>query len=317
MHESLGTASLTDGAELTLQVVAGPDARWAPVLGGLLGHKGPVYLGHIRDALREPLDALHTLYYVGTAADAPITVAVVAGAHGAGILAHVYTLPAWRRRGASSALFRALAQDVRARGFRVLTLGTNPEGHARRLYEGMGFRQLVPGGGDMRWEAFPGAHLPDGPPQTGPLRWDDWGWISAAAAAPLAAGEDRPRSRWLGVGGPAHVEAGFLAARQEQRPLQVLRRGAAAIGWAGLSEREAAACGRVSALDFYVRPEYAAEAEGVDALLATLPWPERPVLCALGDPAGYKADALRRNGFSPSAPIPALRGLILWVRPAP
>jgi len=312
METGSGAVRIPDGSEMGLCVVEAPDADWAPRLIALLGHKPPVYMGHVAAALARRLDALQTLFYVGLLGGAPVTVAMVVGAHGAGLLGHVYTVPEWRRRGASSLLLAALDADVRARSYRVLTLGTNPEGHARRMYEGVGFRQVEPGSGSMsRWTGQDADAPPAGAVSVGPARWDDWGWLSAAAALPRRKGEPLPRSRALGVAGPSHVEAGFLAAMQSGMALTVVRRGPTAVGWASLSDRDLAALGAVAALDFYVRPDCTADA---GELLGRLSWPERPVVCAQAGARGYRAEALRASGFVPSAPIAALDGLNLWVR---
>lgn len=312
VETGLGAGRLADGSEMRLCVVEGPDTAWAPRITGLLGHKRPVYMGHIAAALDRPLGGLQTLFYVGCVGGDPISVAMVAGAHGAGLLGHVYTVPEWRQRRASTLVIAALDADVRGRGYQVLTLGTNPAGHARRIYEAVGFRPVAPGSGSMCWFATADAStVPGGPLSVGPLRWDDWGWISAAAAAPPTGGEPLPRSRILGVVGPGHVEAAFLAAMQAGVTLTVLRHGPAAVGWAALSARDATALGGAWAIDFYVRPDCGADA---GALLASMAWPAGPVVCALPRQLGYRQEALRAAGFVPSAPIEALDGLILWVR---
>ncbi len=286
METDLGAVRLADGAVLERIAVDGPDAAWKPRLMALLGHKAPVYLGHVRHALDGPLEGLSTCFAVGGVAGLPVTVAMVAGAHGAGILGHVYTVPDWRRRGAAGALFRALMPLCAARGYRVLTLGTNPEGHARHLYETFGFRALTPTDGSMlRGEDTP----PPDAPSVGPLRWSDWGWVSAAACAPRAAGEPLPRSRCLRVAGPGHVEAAFIAARLEGLPLLVLRRGPAAVGWAGRSGG--------GELDLYVRP---GQEDLAPLLVAGLnPVPGERLRCAAGS---YRGQALRAVGFRPVGP---------------
>lgn len=58
---------------------------------------------------------------------------------GVGCLGHVYTDPAWRRRGLAGTLMEFAIQDFRRRGGATLLLGTdNPA--AARLYERQGFR---------------------------------------------------------------------------------------------------------------------------------------------------------------------------------
>lgn len=342
MFTALGSGRLKTGEEITLGVVEAPDTAWAGRLTGLLGHKRPVYRFHIESSLQAALDDLQTLYYVGLCDGAPVTVAMVAGAHGAGIYGHVYTVPEWRRRGASGLLHAALAADTRARGYRALTLGTNPEGHARRLYEGIGYRQVLPGRGDMVWRASGGQDGAGGkPPGTrsvgaqaawqgegstpapdgggrgggaqgaaadgqwhvGPARWGDWGWVSEACCAPPEPGEELPRSVLFRVRDAGHVEATFVEALRSGLPLHVLRDGERAVGWAALLDGPAEALG-AAVLELYVRPGFR-DREAIARLLAALSWPRRTVVCACGGAPGYRATALAAHGFAVAATLPA------------
>lgn len=303
---------------MALGVVVAPDPEWGPRLRVLLGHKPPAYFYHIDRSLREPLDGLETLYYVGLVAGVPITVAMVAGAHGAGVYGHVYTVPEWRQRGASGLLHQAVAADTRARGYRALSLGTNPDGHARRIYEGIGYRQLLPGRGDMAWHADDGAP-PRGELSCGPLRWEDWGWISDACCARLEQGEELPRSVLFGVRDVGHVESAFIVAMRDGLDVTVLRSGPAAVGWAALLPGAARALG-ATALELYVRPGFRHETR---RLLAALRWPERTVVHAFAGEPGYRAAALAAHGFREVALLPGwwdlgagTQDLRLWARAA-
>ena len=289
VETDLGAVRLPEGAVLERIVVDGPDVGWKPRLLALLGHKAPVYLGHVHASLDGPLEGLATSFAVGLVSGVPVTVAMVAGAEGAGILGHVYTVPDWRRRGAATALFSALLPLCDARGYRVLTLGTSPDGHARRLYEAFGFRALTPTDGSMlRGDGTP----PQGASSVGPLRWSDWGWISAAACAPPGPEEPMPRSRCLRVGSPGHVENALIAARRDAVPIQVVRRGPAAVGWAC----RPAAGEAEGALDLYVRP---GQEDLAQRLVAALNIPPRQwVRCAVGT---YRSRALEAAGFQPVA----------------
>ncbi len=316
MYTELGRGRLDTGEPLDLGVVRAPDPEWAPRLRTLLGHKPPVYGYHIQRSLAEPLDDLETLFYVGCVGREPVTVSMVAGGHGAGVYGHVYTVPAWRQRGASRALHQALAADVRARGYRVLTLGTDPRGHARRLYASIGFREVLPGSGDMIWQAEGAA--PAGACVAGRLRWEDWGWVSEACCAPPEAEEERPRSLLFRVRVAGHVEATFIEAMRAGVEAQVLRAGEAVVAWAALLPAAAEALGAV-ALEWYARPGFRGEAA---ALLDGLRWPDRPVVCLLSGAPGYRAAGLGAHGFRAAARWPdwwqlgrGPEAATLWVRP--
>jgi GNAT superfamily N-acetyltransferase len=292
VFEPLGQATLATGERMELARVVGPDGAWAPRLGALLGHKPGVYRYHIEASLREPLGDLETAFYLGLVDGEPIAVAMVAGAHGAGVLGHVYTVPAWRRRGAARALHVVLAEDVARRGYQFLSLGTDPRGPARRIYEAIGFRAVAPDRGDMVWvrqDAVP----PDGPWSVGPLGWADWGWVSEAALAPPAAGEELPRSLLFRVGDRAHVEAAFVEAMRRGGSVRVLRRGPRAVGWLALVPDAARALG-ATAVDLYVRPGWE---EGAPRLTDGFPWPPGPLLAAWSGGPGYRARALAAAGF--------------------
>lgn len=245
MQTDLAALRLKSGEPMAVAVIEPPADHWTAPLTRLLAHKAPARQVEIAGELAGTLDRLGAVFYVGVAAGEPITVARVAGADGAGIWGHVYTLPAWRGRGAARLLHEAAMPDLRRRGYRVLTLGTNPRGVAQALYASVGFRPLAPGSGSMAWGAL--EETPRGALTVGPVRWGDWGWISAAACVPLGVGEPLPRSRVLGVARPGFVGGTFVDALLAGTPLLVLRRGPRAVGWASGADPA----------DLYVRPDCA------------------------------------------------------------
>ena len=128
MYTRLGSEILKTGEVLEVGVVAGPDPEWQPRIEPFLSHKGPGWNDHIQRALREPLDELQTLFYVGTISGELVTQVMIVGHAGAGILGHVFTKPDHRRKGAYRHLMAHQMRDVSNRGFRVLTLGmVNPQ----------------------------------------------------------------------------------------------------------------------------------------------------------------------------------------------
>lgn len=247
MEADLGAARLKTGEPLRLLAIEPPAGPWTAPLRRLLGHKAPARQEEIAEELAGTLDGLGAVFYAGVVGGEPVTVARVAGAHGAGIWGHVYTEPAWRGRGAARLLHEAALPDLGRRGYRVLTLGTNPRGVARPLYASVGFRPLAPGSGAM--VRGPLEEAPCGVPSVGAVRWGDWGWISAAACVALGEGEPLPRSRVLGVARPGFVGNAFVEALLRGTPVLVLRRGPCAVGWAAAGDPA----------DLYVRPDCAAD----------------------------------------------------------
>ena len=253
MQTDLGEVRLKSGEPLRLAVIEPPAGHWTAPLTRLLAHKAPARQIEIAGELGGTLDDLRAAFYVGVVGEEAITVARVAGADGAGIWGHVYTVPAWRGRGAARLLHEAAMPDLRRRGYRVLTLGTNPRGVAQPLYASVGFHPVAPGSGSMAWGAL--ADTPRGAPTVGAVRWGDWGWISAGACVALGEGERLPRSRVLGVARPGFVGGAFVDALLAGTPLLVLRRGPCAVGWASGSDPG----------DLYVRPDCAGDRAVLEA----------------------------------------------------
>jgi GNAT superfamily N-acetyltransferase len=333
LYRDLGEGRLQSGEPLRLGVVeAAGDERWAPRILAILGHKSELYRRHIEAAFRGSLDRLDTLFYVGCVADEVVTVSMLAGARGAALYGHVHTVPPWRRRGAATALHRLLPADWEARGYRAVTLSTDPRGHARRLYEAIGFRPVVPDRGVMIWRRTAREGSASGGWTVGPLEWADWGWVSEAACAPPAPAEDLPRSLLFRVPDVRCVdwtflEVAFAVTGQEPPPgdrphVRVLRRGGQAVGWAALLPGAAAALGAV-ALDLFVRPG-AGDVQAARTLLEAVDWPKEGVVCGTAGGPGYRAAALAACGFRPVVSLPAWWDLgrgpeaaLLWSRAAP
>src|SRR6266511_2365019 len=147
MYTSLGAVTLKTGERMELGVVACPDPAHAAQIVSLLGHKGEPWQSHVEAAVREPLDGLQTLFYLGTLDGTAVTNVMIVGTRGAdqqaggcGILGHVYTVPEHRRKGAYSQLMAVQMEHTRRLGYRALTLGTDFETPPYWIYHSFGFR---------------------------------------------------------------------------------------------------------------------------------------------------------------------------------
>jgi uncharacterized protein len=306
MYTPLGSETLKNGEVLEIGVVSGPDAEWQPRIEPFLSHKGPGWNDHIQRALREPLDALQTLFYVGSVGGELVTQVMIVGHGGAGILGHVFTKPEHRRKGAYSRLMAHQMRDVPRRGFQVLTLGTGFDSHAYWIYHSFGFRSIRDGSGQMKWEAEAGAEeraLAVGPVVVRPIEWTDWGALGLLAVQPTTPGESLPRSLDAGVLGQGNMEYGFIrlklaVERQPQRRAVVLVKDSGlAVGWASLVPDERWFRQRLL-LDVHTHPGFATE---MLRLIEALPHGDLPVDAYVNAGGEARRTALKAAGFTQTA----------------
>lgn len=327
MYERLGEAALKSGQRMEIGVINAPDAGWRDRIAPFLGHKAEPYASHIRRSHEGPLDELQTLYYVGHLEGKIITEVMIAGARGAGILGHVYTLPEERRKGAYQAVMAQQMADMRRKGFRLLSLGTGFERPPYWIYHSFGFRGIGPGRGEMCWTADDGAEAElfcPGPVSVRDARWDDWGYVAWLGRLPVAADEELPRSRVMRLNSRGIMEGPYvrLLLAREQEPgtsIRVLQsEGGATVAWAILAP-DPSWFASAWMLDLHAHPSFSAS---LPLLVESLPWPDAPVMAACTDPAGPKAAALEAGGFTRAARLPrwlraedgSRRDVDLWVR---
>ena len=145
MYTTFGSEVLKSGERLEVGVVTAPDAEFGDAIQRLLVHKGPEWALHMGATLRGETDMLETRFYVGLLDGAPVANVMTVESKGIGILGHVFTRPAQRRKGICQAVLRRLMDDFRLRGGSVLLLGTGYESPAYWIYHSFGFRSLKGG----------------------------------------------------------------------------------------------------------------------------------------------------------------------------
>jgi hypothetical protein len=313
---------LKGGAEVQIGYVHGPDQEWMSRLIPFLGHKEPWFEYHISKALSEPLDGLRTRFYVGTVRDVPIANIMVVSAHGAGILGHVYTVPAWRRQGAIAAVMRAQMRDIA--DLDVLTLSTGYGSPAYGIYHGFGFRSLHDGSGDMRWLSGAATRFFEPAECTvRQMRWDDWPPYSWATLQEFR-NEPAPRSAAFGIAGQGSSEGAFVRVMQSalgERSTHLVLHGArnAVVGWCHLVPAQAPMDG-ARLLDVHTVPGFESH---LPTLLESVSWPEGPVAFTMSPPTAAYAEALSDVGFSADrrlaeavAPFVAATPAEVWIRNA-
>lgn len=137
----LGLLRLRPTAPLTVRVIDEAELpAWNEVCWEAFGRRGTLSdsLNEKRVAFRSMGDAAR--WYLALAGDRPVGTAIVYQAPEAAQVLAVGTLPAYRRRGAASALMTRLVRDWQQDGTGFLFLDTKPGGTAERLYLQLGFR---------------------------------------------------------------------------------------------------------------------------------------------------------------------------------
>ena len=308
MYAPLGTARLKNGSEMQIGVVEAPDAAHAEELSAFLKHKGGVWNWHIDRANAEPLDDLETRFYVGKLEGRVIVNIMTVEADGVGILGHVFTKPERRRLGACQAAMERQMQHFRRRGGRALYLGTGYDSPPYRIYQRNGFRSVAPGLGFMSCfpqPRFAETYFASRPASPRPVRWGDWGPLTALTGLVRA---DWLRSVLWKMEGPTNFESGFLQLKKqlEEQPEEDYPLRARV-----LETEEGARVGvgtlaphplwkNASLLDIFCHPNFWDQAP---ALIESLK-PSGTVHAYADEASAAKAETLKRAGFAPEARLP-------------
>lgn len=313
MFRYLGAAQLASGEEFVLGVVEAPDPAWADQLVPFLAHKPSQFRFHIERALHEPLDDLHTRFYVGLLGGKVVTQVMIVGSRGIGILGHVFTLPSQRRNGAYRALIAAQVRDCVALGFRIITLTTGYDSPPYHIYRGFGFRPIVPGSGHMNWTADRGdeqRYWQRRAPRVRPARWDDWAQLCLLTVRPFDPGEETPRSFHFEMLERGMLEGPYLTLRSAMHRDHAIKawvledadaegRPGAIAGMAVVGP-EPHSFGSLRRLDTTIHPRWS---DRLPELVAAAIEPGSP-LVAYAAPGGERASTYAEAGFRPVATLP-------------
>jgi hypothetical protein len=305
MYEALGPVALKTGEQVEAGVVTGPDPEWAPRLERLLAHKGEPWNWQNSRMLRADV-GIDARFYVLHRDGALFANILVATRAGVGFLAHVWTAPEDRQKGASTGLMALQMDDTQARGGRALFLSTGFGSVAYRIYERFGFESIEPESGYMAWyaegrETFENAYFSAGKVEIQPLAGPHW-----LASGALFMG-DYPglvRCAPLGLTGRRSTEGPLLGPLQDEERRRGVGEPPRALV---LQQTETTAVAGLTlwdwhplwpdtcVVDVYCHPDYWEQAGPLLQALV-LPAADRYVAYAdAGD--GFKAGVLREAGF--------------------
>jgi len=205
------TITTKSGEQLRIIRVAGPDAQWKEPIMKVLSHKGDPWVDIIRMTLEESLEDAQCYYYLGLVDDeiAGNITTIEACEVGVGILGHVYTHPAHRRKGICMALMATVTRDFTARGGGAMALGTGYDSPAYHIYSSFGFAGIGTSG-RMIWQTRPDFladyFAPDSA-DVADISWADWPRLDLLYTIPEGS---FLRGIYFAHYGPAKYEDDFL-----------------------------------------------------------------------------------------------------------
>ena len=215
MYKKLTEARLKTGETMEVDVIIAPDEEHADKIKPFLGHKGGGFKWHIERSVVEPLDALETRFYVGKVDGAIITNIMIVEHRHVGILGHVFTTPAQRRKGACKSVMGSQMEDFRQRNGEALYLGTGYNSHPYYIYNSFGFESVYPGSGFMKYsaaEGFDDQYFAVSDVCVKDVEWHDWPKMTPLTG--ITDG-DHLRSIAFDIYGPTNFEGGFLGFKHE------------------------------------------------------------------------------------------------------
>ncbi|MBA2481663.1 MAG: GNAT family N-acetyltransferase, partial [Planctomycetes bacterium] len=218
MYTQLASVTLKSGERVECGVVRGPAAEWAQRVEKLLMHKGDVWNWQNTELLTTDV-GVEAYFYILHRSGVPFANIMTVELKGVGLFGHVWTDPADRGQGASSAIMAEQMKHFRARGGKALYLGTEHGSVAYRMYAKQGFVGIEDRSGYMTCtagplERFEAEYFAKGPAKVSALDWRHWPTASAlfAGAFPGVV-----RSSNLRLHGRTLTEGPFLPVIREHR----------------------------------------------------------------------------------------------------
>ena len=307
MYTELGTTTLKSGEVATTARVQGPDARWGERIAPFLGHKDRATRWQIRETVIDDPGLLESYYYIAHLDGEVISNIATWEYGGTGILGHVYTAPAHRRKGAAKALMGLLMEDFRHRQGKALSLGTGYDTVPYHIYKRFGFEPVRPGSGFMRYYAdseyaFEREYFAPGPTAIREIGWHDW-----AGLVPIFSCSEGPWIRMFASGaiGRGSFEGEFVDFYREIRVFQIAQgrvlevsdsKSVVGVVRLGPDSRYDDA---VYILDVHVHPRFEAD---MGKLIDSVDWPaSTKVQAYVGSDDLKKLESLRAAGFAVEA----------------
>ncbi|MBT5874844.1 MAG: hypothetical protein HOH43_15615 [Candidatus Latescibacteria bacterium] len=307
MYSSLASARLTTGETIDISVVLAPDHQWQSQIIPFLGHKPGNFQWHLEMAFQnEKIPILETRFYLAVLQGQPICNIMTVEYAGIGILGHVYTLPAHRRKGVCRALMGEQMSDFTRRGGRYMTLGTGFDTHPYRIYESFGFRSVITDSGFMKFrtdDAFEAQFFGIEAVSIVKPDWRHWPIINVLCAE---RGGAFIRNVACELFGPSNFEGGYLTflrgtIEDTRRDARLLVSATGAIVGYATVQPDRRWADQSMLVDLHLQANFTSKAHN---LLRSLPLPTgSKILCWTESDTDWKIAALMEEGFQHEATL--------------
>jgi len=304
MYQRMCDAQLKTGETVEIAIITPVDATWTERLRRLLGHKGWEWVWQIGLSLDGKTDDLENRFYVARRGDDLLSNVCTFEKDGVGLLAHVWTPPEERRKGLASAILAKVLEDFRARGGRLMLLGTVYGAPPYHIYRKLGFEGFYEGSGNMRYSTQPDFeknYFAPGESKVVEAGWGAWPKLNALVAEP----EEFTKSIAYGkffkdTAEDAYIYLMYEISRDKRVSAKLLESTstAAVVGYAWVVPDKHFP--DVFILDLYCHANHAANYE---RLLGAMQWPAVKVQCCVEAGLRKKALALEAAGFSLEATL--------------
>lgn len=298
MYQPLGDVKLKTGETVEIALVTAPSDEYAERLHDLLGHKGEEWVWQVDQAFEGKTDELENRFYVARRGDDLISNTCTFENAGVGILGHVWTPPAERRKGLASTILEKVMDDFRSRGGGLMLLSTRYDSPPWHMYRKLGFVAYHERSGCMRYgtdDDFEAKYFAAGPTRIVEPSWGAWPKVNALIAQP----EEFVKSIAYGKFGKTFAEDSWICLMRDLaagKPicakLLESRTTGAAVGYAWVLPDERFP--GVFLLDLYCQVNHTAD---YGRLLEAVRWPEAKVQCYVEAGLDEKVFALEAAGF--------------------
>ena len=307
MYKPLTSVQLKTGEPLEIGVVLTPEPSYQSRVVPFLGHKPGNFQWHFECAF-EPgrIEDLETRFYLGLLDGEPICNIMTVEYDGIGILGHVFTSPAHRRKGACRLVMTEQMADFKLRNGRYMTLGTGFDSHPYWIYHSFGFRSIIPDSGFMRYradDAFETNYfIPDDVSIVTPT-WKDWPVMNVLCAQP---GAPYIRNIAFELFGQKNFEGGYLTflrgvEEDPRRNARLLKSATGAIVGYAMIQPDRRWAEQTLLLDLHLHSDYTSHAH---TLLQSLPLPEDVKIHSFTETeTDWKIATLLEEGFEHEATL--------------